>query len=131
MTDLIQKINGTGTINASCRFNDYKRRLKLEPELSVFRIIQELINNVLKHSRASFLHLTQSKNEDYFYIRIHHDGEGLTQEKFEELRDVHSGLGLKNIQGRIKILGGKIFFEKDATNTYFKVTIELPADMVQ
>lgn len=131
LTDLIQKINGTGTINASCRFNDYQRRLKLEPELSVFRIIQELINNILKHSRASFLHLTQSKNDQYFYIRIHHDGEGLTQDKFEELRDVHAGLGLKNIQGRIKILGGKIFFERDSTNTYFKVTIELPADMVQ
>lgn len=131
MTDLIQKINGTGAINASCRFNDYKRRLKLEPELLVFRVIQELINNILKHSKASFLHLTQSKNDDLFYIRIHHDGEGLTQESFERFRDVHAGLGLKNIQGRIKILGGKIFFERDATNTYFKVTIELPADMVQ
>jgi signal transduction histidine kinase len=128
MSDLIQKINGTGSLNASCRFHDYKRRLKLEQELSVFRILQELVNNILKHSHASFLHLTQNKTDDYFYIRIHHDGDGLTQTEFEKLRDIPTGLGLKNIQGRIKILGGKIFFEKDATNTYYKITLELSAD---
>jgi two-component system, NarL family, sensor kinase len=128
MSDLIQKINGTGAINASCRFHDYRRRLKLEQELSVFRMLQELVNNILKHSHASFLHLTQNKTDDYFYIRIHHDGDGLTQTEFEKLRDIPTGLGLKNIQGRIKILGGKIFFEKDSTNTYYKITLELSAD---
>jgi signal transduction histidine kinase len=128
MSDLIQKINGTGSIHASCKFNDYSRRLKLDQELSVFRILQELINNTLKHSRASFIHLTQNKNENFFYLRIHHDGTGLTQTEFEKLRDTPTGLGLKNIQGRLKILDASIFFEKDSTNTYYKVTLELPAD---
>jgi hypothetical protein len=35
------------------------------------------------------------------------------------------GLGLKNIQSRLKVLHGKIFFEKDMSQTYYKVTIEL------
>jgi hypothetical protein len=34
-------------------------------------------------------------------------------------------LGLKNIQSRLKVLHGKIFFEKDMSQTYYKVTIEL------
>jgi two-component system, NarL family, sensor kinase len=34
-------------------------------------------------------------------------------------------LGLKNIQSRLKVLQGKIFFEKDMSQTYFKVTIEM------
>lgn len=128
MSDLIHKINGTGSINASCRFHDYKRRLKLEQELSLFRIIQELINNTLKHSSSSFLHITQNKTDEHFYIRIHHDGDGLTQTEYEKLRDTPHGLGLKNIHSRTRILNGRIFFEKDSTNTYYKITIELPID---
>lgn len=131
MTDLIQKINGTGSINGSCRFHDYKRRLKLELELSVFRILQELVNNILKHSNSSFLHVTQNKTDDYFYLRIHHDGDGLTQTEYEKLRDTPHGLGLKNIHSRIRILNGKIFYEKDSTNTYYKVTLELPIEALQ
>ena len=58
VNDLFQKISGLGSMNASSRFHDYKDRLKGEKELFVFRIVQELINNILKHSSASFIHLT-------------------------------------------------------------------------
>ena len=59
INDLFQKISGSGSINASSRFHEYKDRLKGEKELIIFRIVQELINNILKHSSASFIHLTQ------------------------------------------------------------------------
>src|SRR5215831_6087868 len=67
VNDLFQKISGSGTINASSRFHDYSQRLKPEKELVVFRIIQELINNILKHSNSSFIHLTQNVHGDRFY----------------------------------------------------------------
>jgi signal transduction histidine kinase len=57
---------------------------------------------------------------------MHHDGRGLTQIDFEKLNKSASGLGLKNIQSRLKLLHGRIFFEKDLSQTYFKVTIEVP-----
>ena len=60
VNDLFQKISGSGSMNASCRFHDYRERLKAEKELIIFRVIQELINNILKHSNSSFIHLTQN-----------------------------------------------------------------------
>jgi len=125
VNDLFQKISGSGSMNASCRFHDYRERLKVENELIIFRIIQELVNNILKHSNASFIHLTQNTSGNKFFIRIHHDGRGLTQTDFEKLNKSNVGLGLKNIQSRLKVLQGKIFFEKDMSQTYYKVTIEL------
>src|SRR3982751_3644010 len=59
-TDLFQKISGSGSLNASARFHDYRTRLKVDQELLVFRIIQELVNNIIKHSNAGFIHLTQN-----------------------------------------------------------------------
>lgn len=128
VNDMFQKINGSGSISASARFHDYKRRLKLEYELSIFRVLQELVNNILKHSHSSFIHLTQNKTDQYIYIRMHHDGEGLTQTEYEKLRDTPKGMGLKNIFSRVKILNSKILFEKDSSNTYYKVTIEIPVE---
>ncbi len=128
VNDMFQKINGSGSISASARFHDYKRRLKLEYELSIFRVLQELVNNTLKHSHSSFIHLTQNKTDQYIYIRMHHDGEGLTQTEYEKLRDTPKGMGLKNIFSRVKILNSKILFEKDSSNTYYKVTIEIPVE---
>jgi two-component system, NarL family, sensor kinase len=128
VNDLFQKISGSGSMNASSRFHDYRERLKTETELIIFRVIQELINNILKHSNASFIHLTQNTSGNKFFIRLHHDGRGLTQADFEKLNKSNVGLGLKNIQSRLKVLHGKIFFEKDMSQTYYKVTIELVKD---
>jgi two-component system NarL family sensor kinase len=125
VNDLFQKISGSGSMNASSRFHDYRERLKSENELIIFRVIQELINNILKHSNASFIHLTQNTSGNRFFIRLHHDGRGLTQADFEKLGKSNVGLGLKNIQSRLKVLQGKIFFEKDMSQTYYKVTIEM------
>jgi len=128
INDLFQKISGSGTVNASQRFHDYKDRLKPEKELLVFRIVQELINNILKHSNSSFIHLTQNVHADKFYLRIHHDGRGIVQSDFEKLNKSNIGLGLKNIGSRIRLLQGEILFEKDISQTYYKVTIEVPKD---
>ena len=128
VNDLFQKISGAGSINASSRFHEYKERLKSEKELIIFRIVQELVNNTLKHSNSSFIHLTQNTHGSNFILRIHHDGKGLVQKDFERLTKSPHGLGLKNITSRLKVAQGRILFEKDPSQTYYKITIEIPKD---
>lgn len=128
VNDLFQKISGSGSINASSRFHDYKERLKSEKELLIFRIIQELVNNILKHSNSSFIHLTQNMHGDFFILRMHHDGRGIVQHDFEKLNKSNIGLGLKNISSRLRVAQGRINFEKDPSQTYYKITLEIPKD---
>jgi hypothetical protein len=90
--------------------------------------VQELVNNILKHSSSSFIHLTQNVHGDKFYLRIHHDGRGIVQADFDKLNKSNVGLGLKNISSRLRVVQGNIVFEKDISQTYYKVTIELPKD---
>ena len=127
-TDLFQKISGSGSLNASARFHDYRQRLKVEQELLIFRIIQELINNIIKHSNSGFIHLTQNTTATHMYIRLHHDGKGIVQSEFDKLNQLSQGLGLKNIASRMKVLNGRIFFEIDNSQTYYKVTLEIPKE---
>ncbi len=128
LSDLFQKINGSGNLNASVRFHDYRTRIKLEQELHIFRVVQELVNNIMKHSNAGFIHLTQNANATHSYFRLHHDGQGIIQTEFDRLNHTSGGLGLKNIASRVKVLNGRILFEIDPSHTYYKVTIEVPKD---
>ena len=61
-------------------------------------------------------------------IRLHHDGRGLTQEDYVKLGKSNVGLGLKNIQSRLKVIKGEILFEQDSSQSFFKVTIDVPKD---
>jgi signal transduction histidine kinase len=63
-----------------------------------------------------------------FILRIHHDGRGIVQTDFDKLTKSNIGLGLKNISSRLRVAQGKIFFEKDSSQTYYKVTMEIPKD---
>jgi len=126
VNDFFQKINSAGTLDVKCRFNDYQIRLKPEKELLVFRVIQELINNILKHSNSTFIHLTEHDAEENIMIRLLHDGNGLTQDDFIKMSKKSAGLGLKNIQSRLKVILGDIYFEQDASRTFYKVSINIP-----
>lgn len=126
VVNLYEKINGSGKIAATARFNEYEVRLSAEKELLCFRVIQELVNNIIKHSYANFIHLIQNKADDNILIIIQHDGKGLVQSEFNKLVLESDGLGLKNIENRMQVLGGRITFEKGRDDGLFKVTLEVP-----
>ena len=77
VNDFFQKLNASGSLQVKCRFDDYYIRLKTEKELIIFRVIQELTNNIIKHSHSSFIHLTEENNADKIIICLQHDGTGL------------------------------------------------------
>jgi len=109
-------------LKSSVELDDNHQLSNPETELAVYRIVQELTNNLLKHAHPRLIEITSDRkgNELVFYLT--HNGNGLTQEQFEELRYRPAGLGLKNIQNRIILLKGHIHFSKQDTGKY---TIEL------
>ncbi len=127
VNDFFYKLNASGSLYVTCCFNDYQIRLKAEKELIIFRVIQELINNILKHSHSSFIHFIENNDAENITISLQHDGKGLTHDDFILKSKSSAGLGLKNIQSRLKVIFGSIYFEQDR-DQYFKVTINIPKD---
>ena len=95
-----------------------------ENDISVYRLVQELINNIIKHANATELVVSSEFHDQQLVLTLFHNGKGLTQEQFEELRYKKEGLGLKNIQNRIILLQGKINFETG--NEGSNVRIQVP-----
>jgi len=71
-------------------------------ELSIYRIVQELIGNIIKHSKATRALVKMNVHDNSLSINIQDNGIGLTEEERTE------GIGLYNIRSRIKAMNGKM-----------------------
>ncbi len=96
-----------------------------QTDIGIYRIVQELVNNILKHAKASYITISSACNVNTLELVLRFNGSGLTQEQFEELRYKRDGLGLKNIQNRMILLKGYIYFEKENPDNSIKLTIPL------
>jgi len=126
INDLATKINGTGVVTATFHFTSYEKRFTEEKELIIYRIVLELLNNILKHSQATFIEIEQLWHQQQYRLLISHDGDGLTQQAFEKHNNQPGGMGLKNIAARIRLLEGSIRFEKESNKSIYAIQIVIP-----
>lgn len=73
-------------------------------QIIIFRIVQELINNALKHSKCSEIMVDCSQNEHLFLLTVEDNGIGFKLDK--SIQD--KGMGIKNLKNRVELLQGKI-----------------------
>ncbi len=107
----IQKIAHGNSLNATVELDSRYITKNPENNISIYRIIQELCNNIIKHAHASEINIQSTLDNNMLIFTIKHNGKGLNQNEFEKLRYQKNGLGLKNIQNRIILLRGQINFE--------------------
>ncbi|MBL6446316.1 sensor histidine kinase [Fulvivirga sp. 29W222] len=82
--------------------------LTRQQELLIYRMIQELVNNALKHAEASVINVDISWN-DPLTVTVQDDGKGFNP---DEIRgDIKRGVGLYSIENRASLIGGEVFFE--------------------
>ncbi len=112
-------------IEASTDLDDNYKTENPENDISIYRIVQELINNILKYANAKELNIRSVFSQGQLEITLQHNGIGLTQNQFQDLRYEKEGLGLKNIQNRIILLKGSINFNlaEDGYSIYITAPI--------
>ena len=78
--------------------------LNREKATAVFRILQEILTNVLRHARASNLYIKLSDTKEYFEMEVRDDGQGIT----ESQRINSRALGLLGMKERALLVGGEV-----------------------
>lgn len=94
-------------------------------ETNVYRIIQELLRNIVKHAQATEVIVQLSLEDDLLNITVEDDGCG-----FEQHQLVHKqGMGIESIQARVRLLRGKLELDsKIGSGTGFYIEIPLKTD---
>ncbi len=120
VNDLRSKINSTGTIQITFHSDDFDTSLvNDELQLALFRIVQEQLNNILKHAQARNVVIDLSTNDSRIRLIIIDDGKGY------DLKAKKPGLGLRNIFNRAEFHKGtaQIFTEPGKG---FKLQVQIP-----
>jgi len=78
--------------------------LSRERASAVFRILQEILTNVLRHARAANLYVRLGRNQNYFELEVRDDGQGIT----ESQRQNSGSLGLLGMKERALLVGGEV-----------------------
>jgi signal transduction histidine kinase len=103
--DLVAQITRANSIDIKVNKEANTGRLDYKTELMLYRVLQELINNTIKHAEASDVQINFSSDDKQYYIYYSDNGKG-----FDTTSVRYNGLGLRNLESRIKLINGTYSF---------------------
>jgi signal transduction histidine kinase len=118
--DLLKRVLTPSNIKYDFEQIGISERLPDNIEVSIFRITQELLNNVLKHSEANFVSLLITLKADVVTMIFEDNGKGF------DASTVKNGIGFSSLSSRVELLNGDIKYEKgDGVGTMAIVKIPI------
>lgn len=120
LRDFIDKISKSANIDIQTFFFPEEDIDRLPEELlaEAYRIVQELVNNILKHSLATQAEVQLTRHENHLNIVINDNGQGFQEKKKQ-------GIGLRNIKDRLHKLQGTIEIDSSASSGT-SIMIDIP-----
>jgi signal transduction histidine kinase len=103
----LQRIRKTKRFQTEISVLGMKRKLGYEIEIVLFRIVQEVLNNALKHSKAKNIDIILQYFPTSFKLSVKDNGKGFDLENVSSKTINSSGAGLRNMQRRMELIGGK------------------------
>jgi signal transduction histidine kinase/predicted ATPase len=105
LTTFIEQVNASGQLDIDLQILGYERRLSENLELAVYRICQELVQNVIKHAKATILRVQVIQHTDALNIIVEDNGIGMRKD------NISSGLGFSTIQSKVNLFKGTFEIE--------------------
>lgn len=103
----LQRIRKTKRFETQISVLGTKRALGYEIEIVLFRIVQEILNNALKHSKAKNIIVIFHYFPSTFKLSVKDDGNGFDLENIQAKSMKSAGAGLRNMHQRMELIGGK------------------------
>ncbi len=122
---MIEDLDKTAPAVFHFHSDDIDRLFPEKSEIQIYRIVQECVNNIIKHSKAGEAVITMLLKDNFLTIAIKDDGIGMG-ESDEKLFTRKFGFGLSGIAERVRILKGKFDISSSAgggTNIQIKIPV--------
>jgi len=120
-----------GGINVSAEFKGTDERLPVEVEVTLFRVAQGAIGNILEHSEAKQASINLECTETECILQIQDNGKGFDVSKLIEVESSGRGAGLFTMKERVKLVGGRCRVEsRPGRGTNVVVNVPLSRDVL-
>jgi signal transduction histidine kinase len=122
VVDLFEGVDDMEGMTAEVSVEGEEKRLKENTEIMLYRIIQEMVNNTLKHAQAKKVHFEMKVLGDQLNLVYSDDGKGFDVDQKLKAKS----LGLTSIMSRVKFLNGEIeVLSKTGEGCVFKIQIPI------
>lgn len=107
----IDTIEKSGDYKAELHIIGEERMLDPQHQLIIYRIFQEVLNNIIKHAKGDRIRILFDYSTNPFQLSIQDNGIGFGSANPAELRKTGNGSGLYNIQNRARLIGAELTYE--------------------
>ena len=123
----IKKIAYISNINFNMSISKIDKYFNEQDSIHFFRIVQEAVYNIYKHSNATNAVIDIHKKSNQIFVDINDDGKGFDKElQFQNGKPVQEGLGLSNMYERAKLVNGTLSIDSNINEgTTVKITIPI------
>jgi signal transduction histidine kinase len=101
-------------------------RLDRDYELSLFRIVQECLTNIHRHSGSKTASIRIVQDDETLVLEVRDEGGGMPAERLSEIQSRGSGVGIRGMRERVLQLSGTMSIESDGSGTRIHVAIPTP-----
>lgn len=105
--EFIAKLGNLPDLKVDLEIVGLDKRLEENAETALYRAIQEIVNNIIKHARANKIGIQIIRHDKELSIVIEDNGVGFDVQKINDFE----GIGLKNILSRIEFINGTVHFD--------------------
>ncbi len=112
----VDRLNRLKFIECQLNVDGETKKISTKDEIILFRIVQEFINNTIKHSKATQLDIQLAYLDDKLTIKLKDNGVGFDKEKIKK------GSGLINMKSRAELIKAHFNFTSDTSGTQVKLT---------
>jgi signal transduction histidine kinase len=124
---VVKRVSASATLKITTNIIPVDRLFPSEAETNLFRILQEALNNILKHSRATEARVEVKQDDSQVQLMVEDNGRGFVWPLKEGERP--HGMGLSGIAERVRILGGRLEINSTpGRGTRLKITVPIPKD---
>lgn len=112
-------------IQVRCEMPEHAERLPEAVELALFRVLQESLTNIHRHSGATAADIKFVRNNSGVELQVSDNGHGLSQEQLKRFRESSggAGVGVTGMRERIRGLGGQLLIHSNGTGTSITVNL--------
>jgi signal transduction histidine kinase len=103
---------------------DNFERLTPEMELAIFRLVQECLTNIHRHSGSKTAVIRIARENDKIHAEVRDQGKGMSQERLAEIQSQGVGVGIRGMRERVRQAQGELSVDSNALGT--KITAIFP-----
>jgi PAS domain S-box-containing protein len=121
----VQGLAERSSLEIDLQVPDNFGRLPPEMELVIFRLVQECLTNIHRHSGSKIALIRVEREEDCIHVKVEDHGRGMSSERLAAIQAQGTGVGIRGMHERVRHLCGDLVIESNGSGTKVYATLPL------